>query len=174
LPVLKGEDIVMLLRLAANREKWTVRSLQDDTGIPRSVIHRSVERLVDAGLLDTTNRSVNISQAEEFLVHGAKYVFPPAFEGEVRGIPTAWAAPPLKNELAPAAGLSPVWPDPMGRARGIALQPLHPAAVEISRRDPALAELLALVDALRIGDARTRELAAKMLGQRFNDKVTER
>jgi hypothetical protein len=87
--------------------------------------------------------------------------------GETRGIPTAWAAAPLAAELAPSSDLPPVWPDPMGHVRGIALDPLHDSVSGISRRDPALAERLALVDALRLGDARVRGLAASLLRERL-------
>jgi len=55
----------------------------------------------------------------------------------------------------------------MGSDRGIALEPLHESAPEIARRDPALAERLALVDALRLGDARVRGLAADLLRARL-------
>ena len=166
--MLKGEDIVVLLRLADEPEGWTLRSLEGAIAIPRSVIHRSVGRLSAAGLLDATDGRVNASQAEEFLVHGVRYVFPPVLGGETRGIPTAWGAPPLSLELATAGELPPVWPDPMGQVRGIALEPLHAAAGEISRRDPQLAERLALIDGLRLGDARVRGLAAKLLAERLN------
>ncbi|HEY4895656.1 MAG TPA: hypothetical protein VII01_06165 [Solirubrobacteraceae bacterium] len=166
--MLKGEDIVVMLKLAAEPADWTVRSLEAEIGIPRSVIHRSIVRLTDAGLLDPKRRRVNASQAEEFLVHAVKYVFPPVLGGETRGIPTAWSAPPLAAELAPTNELPLVWPDPMGQARGIALAPLHACAPEIARRDPALAERLALIDALRLGDARVRGLAGKLLRERLS------
>jgi hypothetical protein len=165
--MLKGEDVVVLLRLAGESADWTVRSLEAELGIPRSQIQRSLVRLADAGLLDRKRRRVNASQAEEFLIHGAKYVFPPVLVGETRGIPTAWAAPPLVGELAPPSDLPPVWPDPLGKTRGIALQPLHDSAPEIARRAPELAERLALIDALRLGDARVRGLAAKLLRQQL-------
>jgi hypothetical protein len=71
------------------------------------------------------------------------------------------------DEPAPPTDLPPVWPDPRGRQRGIAVTPLHPAVPVLARRDPKLAELLALVDAIRMGDARVRGLATKLLGQRL-------
>ena len=80
---------------------------------------------------------------------------------------SAWAAPPLADELAPPSDLPPVWPDPHGRQRGIAVTPIHPSVPELSRRDPELAERLALIDAIRMGDARVRALATKLLGQRL-------
>jgi hypothetical protein len=73
----------------------------------------------------------------------------------------------VADELASPSDLPPVWPDPQGRQRGIALSPLHPAVPELARRDPELAERLALIDAIRMGDARVRRLAIKLLGQRL-------
>lgn len=166
-PVLNGQDIVVLLKLADQGKNWTVRSLEADLGVARAGVHRSLQRLGAAGLYDLERRRTNLSQAEEFLVHGVKYLFPPQLSGETRGMPTAWAAPPLMEKLAPQHDLPPVWPDAQGERRGIALAPLHPAVPELARRDPDLGERLALIDAIRMGDARIRGLAAKLLGQRL-------
>lgn len=165
--MLKGEDIIVLLKLTTDPAAWTVRSLEGDIGIPRSVIQRSLVRLEQAGLLEKERRRVNVGRAEELLVHGVKYIFPPVRGGETRGEPTAWAAPPLRAELADSDELPPVWPDPMGRVRGFALEPLHDSAPEISRRDRALSERLALVDGIRLGNARVRSLAEKLLHARL-------
>ncbi len=157
----------MLLKLAGHGDEWTVRSLEADLGIPRAGVHRSLQRLGVAGLYGLDRRRTNLSQAEEFLVHGVKYLFPPELGGETRGMSTAWAAPPLSDELAPSSDLPPVWPDPEGRQRGIAVAPLHPAVPHLSRRDPDLGERLALTDAIRMGDARVRGVATKLLGKRL-------
>ena len=165
--MLTGQDIVVLLKLAAAGPDWTVRSLEGDLEIPRSVVHRSLQRLGHAQLFDVNRRRVNIGQSEEFLVHAVKYLFPPELRGESRGIPTAWAARPLVDELAPQTDLPPVWPDPEGDRRGLAVIPLHPAVPQLAMRDPALGEQLALVDAIRMGDARVRQLAGKLLTERL-------
>jgi DNA-binding transcriptional MocR family regulator len=162
--MLKGEDIVVLLKLSESPTRRTVRALAEDIAIPRSVVHRSLKRLAVAGLYDERHRRVNLSQAEEFLVHGLRYVFPVLLEGESRGVPTAWAAEPLAEQIVSSPDeLPPVWPDARGRVRGLALRPLHEAVPEAARRDPRLAQALALVDALRLGDARTRGVAADLL-----------
>jgi len=166
--MLKGEDVVLLLKLIGADSDWTVRTLAEETEIPRSVVHRAIGRLGAAGLLDAKRRRVNVSQAEEFLVHAVKYLFPVALGGESRGIPTAWAAEPLRGQLAaPPDEIQPVWPDAHGQQRGLVLQPLHPAVPAAARRDPALAERLALLDGLRLGDARVRALAADLLRDRL-------
>jgi hypothetical protein len=167
--MMKGEDIVVLLKLTADPPpSWTVRSLEAELGIPRSVIQRSLVRLEQAGLLEQGRRRANNGRAEEFLIHGLRYVFPPVRGGETRGVSTAWAAPPLQGKLGDSGELPPVWPDPLGSMRGSALEPLHDSAPGISRRDPALAELLALTDGLRLGDARVRGLAEELLRARLS------
>ena len=165
--VLNGQDIVVLLKLAGHGEDWTVRSLEAELGISRAGVHRSLQRLSGAGLYNLERRSANISQTEELLVHAVKYLFPPEMKGETRGVPTAWAAAPLADELAPQSDLPPVWPDPHGRQRGIAVAPLHPAVPGLAERDPELGERLALIDGIRLGDPRVRSLAAKLLSQRL-------
>lgn len=166
--MIKGEDVVLLLKLTHQGPDWTVRTLESETTIPRSVVQRSLKRLWQAGLFDPQRRVANISQTEEFLVHGLKYVFPGSVNGESRGIPTAWAAKPLVDAVAaPANDVPPVWPSAQGDTRGLALEPLHTSVVEATRRDPVLREQLALVDAIRIGDARIRGLAVDMLRERI-------
>jgi hypothetical protein len=60
-----------------------------------------------------------------------------------------------------------VWPDARGEVRGLALDPLHDAAREAARTDPWLYEMLALVDGVRVGDARVRALATELMRARL-------
>jgi DNA-binding transcriptional MocR family regulator len=169
--MLKGEDVVVLLKLTGRRESgWTVRALAEETTIPKSVVQRSLKRLAAAGLVDERRQRANLSQAEEFLTHAVKYLWPAASGGPTRGVPAAWAAPPLSDELV-ADDLPPVWPDPNGTVRGLALAPIHESAAEAARRDPELAQRLALVDTLRAGDARARGVAARLLAERLGATV---
>ena len=167
--MLKGEDMVLLMKLASHPDAMpTVRALEAETGIPRSVVQRALRRLAQAGLVNDHRGRVNLAWAEEFLVHGLRFVFPAVLEGETRGVPTAWATEPLTREIAsPPGELPPVWPDSQGTQRGLALQPLHPAAATAARQDPELGELLALADALRLGDARIRAVAAELISHRL-------
>jgi hypothetical protein len=171
--MLKGEDIVLLLKLTHVSPEWTVRTLERETTIPKSGVQRSLKRLWQAGLFDRRRRMANVSQAEEFLIHGLKYVFPGSVNGESRGFATAWAAAPLVDKLAaPSNEVPPVWPSAHGDTRGLALEPLHPSVVEAARRDPLLREQLTLIDAIRIGDARIRGLAADLLTERLGSVPT--
>jgi hypothetical protein len=82
-------------------------------------------------------------------------------------MPTGYAVPPLSDQIAASGDLPPVWPDPEGTVRGITFEPLHRAAVKAARQDRSLYELLALIDALRDGRVRERQLAEKELSARL-------
>jgi hypothetical protein len=64
----------------------------------------------------------------------------------------------------------PVWPDPQGEVRGAAFSPLYKSAPKAARADPALYELLVLVDAIRGGLARERKIAISKLNARLSDQ----
>lgn len=166
--MIKGQDVLILLKLLGERDGWTVRSLGESVGVDPAGVHRALKRLEDARLVDADQHRANRSNAEEFLIHGLKYLFPARQKGLSRGIPTAWAAPPLSDELAPVDEPPPVWPDPRGDVRGVALEPLHEKAGQLASRDPDLAALLALLDAIRLGDGRIRSLAAERLRERLD------
>jgi DNA-binding transcriptional MocR family regulator len=160
--MLKGQDVVLLLHLIGDPDIGSTQRLADATGLSVATTHRALHRLVDAGLYDHRRRRVPEAAAEEFLVHAVKYLFPPVRGSETRGVAAAWAAPPLLSEMA-GDDLPPVWPHPSGKRRGIALEPLHPTVPELAQGEDELGQRLALVDAIRAGDARIRRLAEEAL-----------
>ena len=168
--MLKAQDVVVLLKLASDPgAPWSYPRLALELEISPSEIHAAVKRAVAAGLATKTSSGFQpVRQAlEEFLIHGIKYVFAPKRGGPVRGIPTAWAAPPLKDLFVESNELPPVWPHPEGSVRGIEFSPLYKSAPNAARKDENLYELLALVDAIRGGRAREKDLAAKELRARL-------
>jgi hypothetical protein len=166
--MLKGEDIVLLLKLASSGHfDWTVRDLEIATTIPKSSVQRSLERLYEADLLKPDSRTARTAHAEEFLIHGLRYVFPAHLGAATRGIPAAWATEPLISHIADSGELPPVWPHLHGQIRGQTLEPLHRSAVNAAAKDAQMGEMLALVDGIRAGDARIRGLASEMLSDRL-------
>ena len=63
--------------------------------------------------------------------------------------------------------MPPVWPDAEGGVRGITFEPLHKTVPKAVRSDSVLHELLALIDAVRDGRARERQLAERELSARL-------
>ncbi len=169
-PVLKAQDFYLLLALAAVRGKSvTYPDLAALTGLSMSEVHGALKRAEQARLLAFVNKQPRIVTPlfREFLLHGARYAFPPARGAMVGGVPTAYAAAPLDKQIAPSIDPPPVWPHAEGTARGIALIPLYPSAPAAALRNPALYENLALFDALRMGNARERKLAEEMFEERL-------
>ncbi len=160
--------MVLLKLLAVGERSHTYGSLSEALGVSSSEVHASIGRAKSARLLAVENgRPVVIRAAlKEFLLHGAKYAFPATLGSPVRGMPTAYAAPPLITLVSQPNELPPVWPDAEGTQRGIAFHPLYPTAPLASRKDRVLYEFLALFDALRGGAARERQLAARILSER--------
>lgn len=60
-----------------------------------------------------------------------------------------------------------MWPDPEGDTRGNEFSPLYKSVPKAARKDMKLYELLALVDAVRDGRAREREIAIRELKARL-------
>jgi hypothetical protein len=162
--MLQSVDLVVLLGLLRHSAgDWTVRSLADELHLPPATVQRALERLAVVRVFDAGPRRANVGACEELFVHALRFVAPAVVGGETRGLPTAWAAPPLVGHLAGNDDLPPVWPDPLGEVRGLEVQPLHPRIVSLAQADAEMYELLALVDGLRVGDARVRALAIRLL-----------
>ena len=86
-------------------------------------------------------------------------------------MPTSYAAPPLSRVLARAQEPPPVWPDEEGEVRGYEFSPLYKSVPFCRRRDAKLYELLALVDAIRGGAMREREVAIRELRARLGTQL---
>ena len=168
---LKPQDVLVLFKLVAHDDRaWTYASLGDALQMSASQVHRSVKRCMASGLaVENARGQWRTVRAAllEFSVHGVRYAFPAVLGAPTRGVPTAFGAPPLSAEILSSPGEAPVWPHAKGTARGPSLQPLCRNAPDVALLDPAVHELLALLDALRMGRARERTLAAQHLKQRL-------
>ena len=100
-------------------------------------------------------------QLLDFLRSGLPYVFPQQPGSIVRGVPTAHSAPPLSLKISGSESY--VWPSAKGTARGQAIEPLYSGAIDAALEDEEFHQLLALVDALRVGRVRERDLAVRVL-----------
>jgi len=162
-------DLLVLLKLVAwGKRGWNYRQLSDELGVSTSQLHAAIRRSIDARLMLATEQpGLFRPHVREFLIYGAKYVFP-AEEGMMtRGIPTGYAAPPLNALIAPSSDPPPVWPFADGTVRGTEHSPIHKAAPAAALKDRQLYELLALFDALRTGRARERGIAKRELARRI-------
>jgi len=175
--MLKPQDIFVLLKLVVMGSRpWSYAILAVELGMSPSQTHSALKRTLAANLTVRQGEKIvpHFRNLKEFLIHGLKYVFW-AEQGEMtRGMPTAYAAPPLAELLvSTATEPPPVWPDLDGEVRGIAFQPLYKQAPQAARTDKNLYELLILVDAIRSGRAREREIATKKLQIRLEQYASD-
>lgn len=182
---LRPQDVVVVLKLVASFPKpWTYGQLGEELSMSPSQVFRSVDRAEIARLLDTRALPLpppgwaqdhpmswpNRGNLKEFLVYGVKYAFPVKRGGLVRGVPTAHAAPPLNTQIAQSFDPPPVWPYAEGSVRGTEFSPLYRNVPAAALHDSKFYELLALVDAIRDGRAREREIAISELASRIDQR----
>ena len=164
-------DVALLLKLAMQNEPLVPsKDLAESLFISSSEVSKSLKRSVESGLLHMVNgeKRVNRSALLEFLVHGFKYVFPPAKGSLVRGVRTATAAEPLKSRFLDSGDPPDVWPCAEGTVRGIAFVPLYKGAPKAALKDARFYGVLALCDAIRGGRTRERNLAIELLEKEFH------
>lgn len=163
---LKPQDILILLKIISdNNPKWNQIPMAKSLGLSQSEVSESIARSKYAGLLDPKGKAVMKMALMEFLQYGLRYAFPQKPGAVVRGVPTSHSASPLKEQVQSTENY--VWPYGKGTMRGHSIMPLYPSVPEAVLKDVNLHELLALVDALRVGRARERELAIIELKKRF-------
>jgi len=148
-------------------EAWTVRGLEESTGISKSQVSGALRRCVSVGLAHADRRNgrlrANTRALHGFVMAGLKYVFPAQRGSQARGIPTAYAAPVLAGRLFSSGEQVEIWEDPQGLLLGQRIEPLHPTVPYAVRKDAALYAMLALIDAIRLGRERESALAGEML-----------
>ena len=173
--MLKPHDIFILLFLTRyHSEDWTYAQLSDATGIAQSELHRSLERATHSHLFSKTLKRVRSKELLEFLTHGIRYAFAITPTDVKRGMPTMWRAPGLEDYLIDDPLAHYVWPHPRGTHRGKAIEPLHHAVIYTiaEHDDTTLHRWLAICDILRIGSARERDIATKIITEELKTNVT--
>ncbi len=182
--MLKPIDLLVGLKIVTSDVNWTQMGVASELCLSSSQVNSAIKQLLDSGLLAKVNDKPFpvLAAIEEFIIFGMKYCFPAKLGALTVGVPTAYAAEPLSQQIMPGNDPIPVWPYADGKKRGVAIEPLHknvPKSLALSP-DENLQEILILIDALRIGRARERNLATEFLRKKFkeigasNQKVTPR
>lgn len=153
-----------------HNDSYSVRALQASLGISKTEIASALKRCQHIGLLRvdpiTQLPRVNSKALLGFLEHGLRYVFPVKPAEIVRGIPTSFSAPVLQDKLMSGGDLIQVWPDAYGNRKGQSVTPLFKTVPGAVKKDPCLYEYLALIDAIRLGNAREARLANEILREK--------
>lgn len=165
---LKPHDIIVLLKVLLKGESgWKYEQLEEELGLSKSVIFRSLSRCAQAKFISSSPFDyLFTSNLLEFLQHGIQYAF--AVEpGKIsKGIPTAHSAPVLSKQII-AEKDQYIWEDPHGKVRGQVIEPLDKRVADIIKKDPELYDILALIDAIRVGKNREKEIAGRLLKEKI-------
>lgn len=188
--MMKSQDVVVLLKLAsleddakdigleapppglvAGEDPYSVRGLEAALGISKTEVSASLKRSIASGLAikdrKTGRPKPNRRHLRDFIVHGLKFVFPAKTGAMQRGLPTAFAAPVLRESLHSAGSLICVWPYARAKEMGQSVDPLFKSVPEAAEKDQGLYAYLALIDAIRLGNPRESKFAADLLVQRL-------
>jgi hypothetical protein len=177
--MLKPQDVVILLKILS---VMTLSKHSDDRELSQnelasllcmspSEVNAGIKRLVLSSLLGPVQKSNRFiflpikSAVEECLISGVKYFFPAQLGVYTRGIATSYAAPIFKKFIVLGEDPIPVWPYGEGNQRGLALEPLYRSIPQSLAKHPdqLFYEMLALIDAIRTGRVRERNIAIKLL-----------
>ncbi len=168
--LLKPLDVVVAVKAAVlDTERWTIAEMVQHLGMDNAQVFRAVRQAAAASLLiidpeqGRARYRPHRAALVELLVHGLKYMMVPSRGRATRGVPTSHAAPILAKKIAAGTDLPPVWPTPDGATRGESFEPLHRCVPIASARDSRFYDAMALIDAIRGGRARERNLAVSLL-----------
>ena len=164
-PTLRPGDVVIALQLAI-ADKTGFKNLASATGLSVGECHNAVRRLAMARLTSPASRRPVTELLLRFMVHGVPCAFPAVVGAPSVGVATAYSAGVFTGKVSSEERF--VWPDADGTERGLALTPLFPRAAQLATRNRALYDLLAIVDALRVGRTRERKVAEELLRERLS------
>lgn len=186
--MLKPQDIVIVLKMLSmissghSIEELTQNELARLLCMSASEVNAGIKRLVWSGLLGPAQRSNRLiyipikAAIEECLISGVKYFIPVLPGAYTRGIVTGYAAPIFEKHIVLGDDPVPVWPCGEGNQRGMALEPLYRSVPQsiVKYPDQFFYEMLVLVDAIRIGRVRERNIAVKLLKERIHGEQQKR
>ncbi|WP_149694956.1 hypothetical protein [Chitinophaga sp. CF418] len=168
---MRPQDIAVLLKIIISPSNWMNKDIAEALLLSPAEISYSLQRSTLAELIDPSKRKVMRKTFLEFIRYGLPHVFP-AIKGAIAvGIPTAFSSPVMsKHLMTNQSSEMVVWPYLEGQARGESIIPLYPNAVKAALRDPELYELFALVDTMRLGKVREKEIALNLLKEKFDTR----
>jgi predicted transcriptional regulator len=159
---MRPQDVAILLKIILlGKEEWQYQDLARTLHISGAEVNASLNRSKIAGLIDFNRKRVNKLALFEFLEHGLQYVFPIQPGAVSKGIPTAHSHPSIKNKIISETLF--VWPDIGGTEIGQSIEPLFNNQVQAAKEDPLLYEILSLIEILRVGKNREKNIALSHL-----------
>ncbi|MGH1471516.1 MAG: hypothetical protein ACRBCS_10000 [Cellvibrionaceae bacterium] len=165
--MLKPQDTLLLLKhwsMHRSDQCLSMRDLQDSIGISASEVSKGAKRLQAARLLVRHDKGLFAEQNAllEWLSYGIRYAYSPKKSGYGRGMPTAWNCHLVKSDILPPSPAM-IWQQARGEVEGVFVEPIYHSVLLAASNDPLLYQILALVDAVRLGKPRELTIARELL-----------
>lgn len=173
--MLKPQDTLIALKLWADYQQgghMPVREAASLVGISSSEFSKGLRRLEAAQLVVERDgqRFAESHALVEWLCYGLRYAYPAESIGFGRGMPTAWNCEHITSDIVPPSPAL-VWRQLKGEVEGIIISPFHEAVIITASHNPLLYQVLALVDAVRLGKPRELAIARGLLETLIKGKV---
>lgn len=163
---MKAQDIIILLKIILlGKKSWRTTDLAHDLFLSQSEVSKGLKRLQEIKLYDANSKSVAKKAFYELLIVSISYFFPASVGKISKGVPTSIGQKVLKSKIV--SDHQYIWPHINGTVKGESVSPLYPTVPDAAIKDEKLHDLLALIDALRIGRVREIKLAREELRKRI-------
>lgn len=161
--LLKPQDVAIVIMVLCknNDSNWRQVEVAEDLFISQGEVAKSLARLKKAGLI--SGKRVNRAAIKEFLIHAVKYLFPVEVGALGIGIRTAVMDPFFKNSIIQNDEDIYVWPSPKGTERGQVITPFYKNLAEAARNNKKFYEICSIVELLRLGRVREKNIASQEL-----------
>lgn len=167
---MRPQDIIILIKILSYKgEIWRNIDIANFLNMSASEVSEALNRCKIARLIDSSKRQVNINSFIEFLIYGLKYVFPAEPGSIVKGVATAHSAYPISDRISAGSDENYVWPYAKGVNKGQAIDPLYKTVPAVVGKDNLFYEILVIIDTLRIGRTRERDIAIHELKTRLKN-----
>lgn len=159
---MRPQDIVVLLKIIPlEKVEWQFLDIARSLYISPAEVSESLNRSSFAGLVNHERKKVHRQSFFEFLQYGMPYVFPQSPGPMAKGMATGHSHPYFQNSIISKEVY--VWPEVGGKDYGQSIEPFYPNQVKAAKEDPNLYEALAMLDVIRTGKNRERNIAIERL-----------
>lgn len=163
--MLKPQDILIVTKLLVmpKDRKWTYEEVATSIGLSKSEVYEGYKRAEACHLVDSLlNRPIK-KNLFQFFESGLRYVYPAVVGKTAKGMPTAHSGPLLSKIFSVTEENRYVWLTPKGKSKGQTIVPLYRSVPFACENDPKLYEIMSVLDTVRVGGARERAEALKLL-----------
>jgi len=157
---MQAQDLLILLFLQLEKTKTYQKDIADRLMISRAGVSYSINRLIKLNLLSNDRERIMTQTILDFIKYAIHIVYPAHQGPRVKGVLTANLFE-LDGQII--SNDKYVWKSSSGKDIGQEISPLYHTAPLIVESEPALYQALQMIDIIRLGNSREKNLAYNKL-----------